>query len=434
MIPCYRAGFALLCVFAYAPPVVPASPERSVSSSRQFLVYGSDFRLRGAICDLAERTKRDLLTLIDRRDEWATPIVVNAQYPQANAPERPRAAFCFAQTGFGLKLQLDLTIAPEVNQPEVRREILRALLLEMMYRRDPKLSAGTAYVAPPDWLLDGIPPPHSELERGRSIEVLRAPVAARRILPLQEFLRPRKLSGLDGPSRALCRAYSFALVELLIHAPDGRGRLTHFIADFPFTSNDPMTNLGSHFPELSNANSAEKVWSLHIARLATSQPFQLFSAEETEEKLDKLLSLKFSNAGQEKNYQLDEFAKFLRTASANATLTECSRGLSILATCANPIYRPLICEYAKIATILARGKIKGTAEGLARLRASRKSVATTMRKIDDYLNWFEASKSPGPSGAFADYMSAAELAAEPEQRRRDAMSVYLDVLEAQFQN
>jgi hypothetical protein len=433
MIPGFRASFALLCVLAYAPPVVPA-PERSVSSSRQFLVYGSDVRLRGAICDLAEKTKRDLLKLIDQRDEWATPIVVNAQYPQANVPERPRAAFSLAQTGFGLKLQLDLTIAPEVSQPKVRRELLRALLLEMMYRRETNLPAGTAYVPPPDWLLDGIPPTQPEFERGRLIGVLRAPVTAGKILSLKEFLRPRKLAELDGPSRSLYRAYSFALVELLTHAPDGRGRLTRFIANFRFTSNDPMADLGSHFPELSTANRAEKMWSLHVARLATSQPFQLFSAAETEEKLDKLLSLRVSNAGQERNYQLDEFAKFIRTASSKAALTQCSRGLSILATCANPIYRPLICEYAKIAAILARGKIKGTAEGLARLHASRKSVATTMHKIDDYLNWFEASKSSGLSGAFADYMGAAELAAEPEQRRRDAMSVYLDVLEAQFQN
>src|SRR6267143_2924860 len=148
MIPGYRASFALLCVLAYAPPVVSA-PERSVSSSRQFLVYGSDVRLRGAVCDLAERTKRDLLKLIGQRDEWVTPIVLNAQYRQANAPERPRDAFCLAQTGFGLKLQLDLTIAPDVSQPEVRREILRALLLEMMYRRQTNLPAGTAYLPPP---------------------------------------------------------------------------------------------------------------------------------------------------------------------------------------------------------------------------------------------------------------------------------------------
>jgi hypothetical protein len=49
------------------------------------------------------------------------------------------------------------------------------------------------------------------------------------------------------------------------------------------------------------------------------------------------------------------------------------------------------------------------------------------------MNWFEATKASGPSGAFLDYMKAAEASARPEPRR-DPISVYLDVLEAQFQN
>lgn len=154
----FRASLALLCVFAQARPVVPAPLERSASSSRQFLVYGADIRLRGAICDLAERTKRDVIKLIDQRDGWTTPILINAQYPQANLPERPRAGLSFVQTGFGLKLQLDLTIASDPSPPEVRRELLRAILSEMMYRGKTGLLAGKMYVSPPDWLIDGILP------------------------------------------------------------------------------------------------------------------------------------------------------------------------------------------------------------------------------------------------------------------------------------
>ena len=42
-----------------------AGKARSTSISRQFLVYGVDIRIRGAICDLAEQTKSDLLRLLD---------------------------------------------------------------------------------------------------------------------------------------------------------------------------------------------------------------------------------------------------------------------------------------------------------------------------------------------------------------------------------
>jgi len=40
------------------------SSEHSVSPSRQFVIYGADAELRGAVSDLAERTKADLLTLL----------------------------------------------------------------------------------------------------------------------------------------------------------------------------------------------------------------------------------------------------------------------------------------------------------------------------------------------------------------------------------
>jgi hypothetical protein len=430
MTPVSRVSLTVLCILAGAHVILSAPPERSVSTSRQFLVYGIDVHLRGAICDLAERTKSDVLQLIDQRDEWTTPIMVNVQYPKANLPEASRATLSLAQTGFGLKLQLDLTIASEATQPEVRRELLCAILLEMMYRRETNLPAGTAYFPPPDWLLDGIPPRQSNFDRERLTDFLGEP--ARKIPRLNEFLQQRP-DALDAPSRALYRAYAFALVELLTDTPGGQSHLARFIADLSSASNDRMVDLETHFPELINASSAQKAWSSRIERLASGQHFQLLSAEETERKLDELLILRFSAAGLERECYLHEFPQFMRNPSAKSVLDRRSLALNALATRANPIYRPLIYEYAKIATLLGRRKMNGMAERLTRISASRKSVAAMVREIDDYMNWFEATKSSRPSRAFADYMKAAELV-QPEQRRRDAISVYLDVLEAHFQN
>jgi hypothetical protein len=57
-----------------------------------------------------------------------------------------------------------------------------------------------------------------------------------------------------------------------------------------------------------------------------------------------------------------------------------------------------------------------------------------MSEIDDYMNWFEATKSKTKSGVFVDYLKAAQEQNEARPRRRDALSVYLDALEEQFQN
>jgi hypothetical protein len=57
-----------------------------------------------------------------------------------------------------------------------------------------------------------------------------------------------------------------------------------------------------------------------------------------------------------------------------------------------------------------------------------------MTRIEDYMNWYEATQLKTSSGMFGDYLRAAGESAEPERRRRDALSVYLDAIEAQFQD
>jgi len=83
---------------------------------------------------------------------------------------------------------------------------------------------------------------------------------------------------------------------------------------------------------------------------------------------------------------------------------------------------------------MARGKTAGLTKRLDQLQAARRALAARMHEIDDYLNWFEATSPTAPSGQFAGYMKAAEQAAQPAQTKRDPISIYLDVLETQFEN
>ena len=421
-------------MLAFPAVVVGAAPEQSVSTSRQFIVYGTEIALRGAICDLAERTKRDLLDLLDQRDAWATPIIINAQYPQANLPELPRLAVSLGQTGFGLKLQLDLTIDAEISRPEVRRELLRALLLELIYRGESSIPAGTVYVSPPDWLLDGVPAEQSDLPLERVSNLLALPVAASSVMPIEKFLQ-QKPQLLDAPGRLLYRAYAMALVDLLRRAPGGPARLTRLIAGLRSASNDPMAELRKHFPEMFPVgHGAAKSWERQIGWLAAGLPYQLLTAAETGRRLNAALRLEFADGGSVKSYDLGEFSKFLKHPSAERILARLAHDLSQLEIRANPIYRPIISEYGKVTALLTRGKTKGLALRLERLRSARQTTAKQIRGIDDYLNWFEATRLRGPSGAFVDYLKAAESAVRPPQSKRDPISIYLDALETQFEN
>src|SRR5262245_27936816 len=117
--------------------VYGATTEHSTSPSRQFVIYGADAKVRGAISGLAEQTKTNLLGLLRQRDDWKTPVVVNLQPQQANVPEVPTADLRFSQTGFGIKLQLDLTISKKVDVSLVERELIRSILLELIYNYRP---------------------------------------------------------------------------------------------------------------------------------------------------------------------------------------------------------------------------------------------------------------------------------------------------------
>ena len=410
-----------------------AFAEQSTCTSRQFIVYGTDLAVRGAICDFAERTKGELLALLNQRDEWKIAIVINAQYRQANLPEMPRLGVALGQTGLGLKLQLDLIVNSGLRQPEIRRELLRALLLELMYRDQPNLKAGDTYTSPPDWLLEGVPAEQSDLSRDRLARLLALPVAAKNILPLEKFLAERP-ELLNAAGRTLYRAYSRALVDLISNTPEGSRSLARFIADLPVSSNDSMAELRSHFPGLFEDARAEKNWKEQVARLATQQPYQLLSTAETERLLGEKLRCRISERGLEKSYKLEEFALFLKSKSAQNVLNALANDLRALATRANPIYAPIIAEYADITARLLRGKTAGIAKRLERLRAARETVSAQMHQIDDYLNWFEATGLVRPSDDFADYMRAAERAAQPNRTKRDPISLYIDVLETEFEN
>ena len=198
-------AFALvaLAFFSAAAFELPAL-ERSVSVSRQFIVYSSDVRVRAALCSVAERTKATLLALLQTSDQWKIPIVINAMPAQANLPELPAAALTVSQTGFGLKLQLDLTIRPDLDATAIERELLRAVLLERIYRAQPNLPAGAAYVPPPEWLLDGVLAWGSQRDPTEFAAPLKTIVAANKIVSLQDFLRQQPET-LDSPSREVYR-------------------------------------------------------------------------------------------------------------------------------------------------------------------------------------------------------------------------------------
>ena len=406
-----------------------AQPEHSTSPSRQFVIYGANAKVRGAISGLAEQTKTNFLGLLRQRDEWQTPIIVNLQSQQSNLPELPPSDLRFSQTGFGIKLQLDLTISKNVDVSFVERELLRAILLEMIYREQPHITAGAMLVEPPDWLIDGALALSPERDRSALIEAV---ASTDQPVPLEKFLRQRPAS-FDSTARTLYRAYAFALVQMLLEPKTGGAQLAKYINQLSDASNDPLADLKARFPVL--ADNAEKTWQLALNRLKSLQTFRLLTFAESERRLDELLRVKISDPGkQDKEVRLDELAQHKLTASEKMTLDQLKRDLMYLVPQTNPVLRPIGREYQEIVELLVRGKRRGVSKRLARLEQIRQQLAARMTEIDDYLNWFEATQMNSGSGNFTGYLKAVDQSQVPAPRRHDPLSVYVDALEHQFGN
>ena len=424
-----RAIFILLSIVSSSQSLRAATLARSMSPSRQFIIYGANTTLRGAVSELAEQTKANLLALLRQPDGWKTPIVVNLQSAQANLPEIPPAALRFSQTGFGLKLQFDLTIAEKIDATLVERELLRAILLEMIYRSEPDVAPGTAFVEPPDWLLEGVLALTPGRDRGPLVEALLVSVKR---MSLGEFLKQRP--GLvDSPGRLLYRAYSLSLVQLLVGGIDGRSRLARYIHNLSRASNDPLADLKAQFPLL--GENVEKTWQSAVARLGDAQSYQLLTFAESEQRLNELLRVKTPDAGKSPTQaQLGDLAQRKPSVAEKTALNELSQNLVLFTIRANPVMRPIVREYQQIAELLARGKRKRIIQRLARLQITHTQLVARMNDVDDYMNWFEATQSNSRSGVFADYLKAAADSQIPAPRRRDALSVYLDSLAEQFED
>ena len=385
--------------------------------------------LRGAVSDAAERTKANLLALLRQRDNWTVPIVLNLQPQQANLPELATAELRFSQTGFGLKLQLDVTFSQDLDVSLVERELLRAILLEMIYRKRPQLAAGTAFIEPPDWLIDGtlaLAPGH---DRGQLVEAL---TATGNTPTLEKFLQQRPAI-LDSAGRLLYRAYSLALVQMLLEPKDGAARLAQYIGRLSDASNDALTDLKAQFPLL--RSDAEETWQSRLHQLRNFQAYQLLTFVESERRLGELLQVKASEANRSpKLTSVAELAKRKPSANEKMALNDLSHELLVFVVQANPVLRPIAREYGEIAALLARGKRRGIVKRLSRLETTHKQLASRMSDIDDYMNWFEATQMKNGSGNFTDYLKAIDQSQLSISKRRDPLTVYVDALEDQLEN
>lgn len=427
-----RLAALLLVIMWSGFPAYSAPLARSVSPSRQFIIYGGTLPLRGAMSDLVEDTKEHLLRTLQRKDEWKVPIILNLQAPETNIPEAPLSHLFVSQTGFGLKIQLDLMVAEKIDPDRIQSDVLRALFVEMIYRNHPQAPAGTEYAQAPPWLIEAVLANLSPGQERTVIDLLKSALESDKVVSLPEFVRQRP-ERLDPPMRSLYRAYAAALLELVLDQPAGPATLAAFMDHLPEATSDPFADLKARFPTLGDDTSLMANWKAAIAKIAsTTTQGSLLSYQETERELGELLRSSIPSSGKGKSTDLEHLGQTKPTKKQVPALRLLTKKFLVLGAVAHPILRPVVIEYSEVARRLSNRKTGHVTQQLAAIRDIWALLDRRMSDVSDYINWFEATQLSGDSGTFEGYLKTAGKAADEPKRRRDALSIYLDTIEMQF--
>jgi hypothetical protein len=422
------AGLLLLLLTGLAADAADLG-RRSVSLTRQFVVYCDDPLVRVKTVSFAEEIKSSLLYLLGQNDGWKVPIVITIERGSTSSPVSSAPELNLFHTEGGLKIELGINLRSE--NPNFQREIVRALLLEFAYR-NVSLKSGAEYVRPPSWLVEGVVQYEHTRQTGSPPDVYKALMARNQVPSLADFLKldPARL---DPNSLSYYRACAFALLELLRDLPGGREALTAYVRALPVATGDSVARIREQFSMLGDADQTlEKWWSLSIARLAASDRHEGLPLKETENRLNPLLTLAVAINNERHQFAFEDYAKFIKLPQARALLRRRQNELLWLSVEANPLYRPIILEYQKMALQLARGKSKGVTKKLEQLATYRQSVLQHLDQVADYLNWIEATQPAARSDSFDGYLRVANGIAADNRKLGGPISAYLDAIEKEF--
>jgi hypothetical protein len=414
-----------------AAPPDPAT--RSVSRFRQFVIYCPDASLRRQVASLVEEVKSDVLELLGEADgRWKIPIVLSLV--PSSGDSRPPVVFQMIATPEGPKIEIDVEIGTDLAAVNLRKQIVRAVLLEIAYRDRPPVRGGEEYCEAPWWLVDGAIEILRRRDLGVDSDLFRRLVQNNKMPPIEQFLG-LCAGGLGATAEAIDSACAMGLVQLLIEQPNGRANLSRLVRHWPESGRDPMAALAKDFPGLADGSaSLQKWWTLNLARFAATNRYLGLSLDETDKQIAALLEfeLVIDKTGAKKRFAVGDYAQFIKLPGARAAMAARKKSMIALSAQANALLRPVIAEYDEIFSILSRGKTSRLADRLEGIEGYRATVLHRMDQIADYLNWYEATQFGTRTNAFDSYLKAANELSRSDALRSAPIARYLDLIEKEY--
>jgi hypothetical protein len=405
---------------------------RSTSSSKQFIIFCEDAGLRAQTTTFVEEVKRDVLALLGQPDRWRIPIVVAVERGTGARPVSVR----FAETPDGPTIQVHARIGDDPASDPLLRHVVRAVMLDFIYRDRKKPEAGQPYAEAPWWFVAGALESVRRRDHGVAADLYRRLVETNKLPPIEQVLAGRG-DELGGTAAAFDGACAMAFVQLLLEQSDGATRLASLLRAWPDEYLDPVLALNRAFPALgAGSEGLQKWWTLNFARFAASDRYRGLSAEDTDRELQALLEFDVvrDKAGSTERFALGQWREFMKFKGARTALTTQHREIVALGTRANALLRPVLAGYEEIFSRLARGTTRGVNDRIHRVETYRTAILHRTNDIADYLNWFEATQLGVRSDAFDEYLRRArELESAPTRGATEqAVAEYLDGIEKQL--
>lgn len=419
-------------------PATASTPQKTVriiSKSKQFVVYGRDSLVAGAVATKADEIRGELLQLLGVAKTWKHQVTIFlAGEPGAPVPPRPIRTRINVIDGVPV-YEIRVHAGGGINLDKLHAAIVSMLLYERALRSiDP--GAFPDEITLPPWLATGV----DQAILWQSGKIDRHLYQS--LFERSEMLSPEQVLGyktpekLDASTRSVYDASCGVLVLCLVNQPGGKDALVRLLDQSVLGEGEPAEMIARNFLSFGLTNNAlHKWWALQLANLATAKTTECYTPAETEKRLAEALTLIYFDTGSRTPIpvSVDDVEQATAIPDWKAQSRRVLDQLVRLSIRCFPEYRPIITEYCRIIAALQHGLPPEEAiQMIGPLIEVREAYTAASLRARDYLDWYEITKLGGRSGSFNSYLDAMNVLRAAPDRRDTPLSRYLDDIQALY--
>jgi len=405
---------------------------RTVSVSRQFVVYAADPALPPAVCVLAERVKGAWRARLGITNQWRDPIVIAVRQRSATSSNAAPLSTEMFQTEIHFTYQITCLVPPPIDELDFTAAVVETLCAETANRDQPiQRDQPYTFAIIPQWLTCGLaqaiggrPAILLGVAR-RSVEAGRPQSAAQLMMPVAVPTEP--------VARELFQANACLFAEALLGLAEGPQKMQRFLGELGTTksvSNAFWFTYRTDFPE---PVALEKWWSVERARRTAVVVAANLDLDETAATLEKILVTAVTRPAGKRGAEirseipLAQLWRYYERPWLKPLLTDKLNTLRILRSGAHPFYRGVIEQYCGAIEELIDQHLNRFRRAVAQADNTRAALDRQRQQMTEYVDGAERAYGTDElTGTFRGYFRTLDQFEALERLHSDPISDYLD--------